>query len=220
MGLDTVELILAVEDEFHISIPDGAAAKMIKVKHMVDFVYASIHGTYDVEGLWQELDEMFESVTGYTISKRPLDTDLRGLLTSGKEVAQLEQLGLHEFIAMPRLVRFVFYPVCITAAVLAAGCFIWQGLWQDAVFAFFAVLIVTWMVLMAIATRFRRVVETEIPVSKLVWWTDLNVPQSDSVSISRSEVFETVAELIVHQLGVQRQQVVEEARFVQDLGAD
>jgi acyl carrier protein len=38
MGLDTVELVMAVEEEFDITIPDSAATKMITVGEMHTFV--------------------------------------------------------------------------------------------------------------------------------------------------------------------------------------
>lgn len=38
MGLDAVELVMAFEEEFHISIPDSAAEKMVTPKDVVEFV--------------------------------------------------------------------------------------------------------------------------------------------------------------------------------------
>ena len=40
MGLDSVELVMAIEEEFKISIPDAAAEKMTTVGAMVDYVHA------------------------------------------------------------------------------------------------------------------------------------------------------------------------------------
>lgn len=37
-SLDAVELIMAVEDEFEVSIPDDVATKMTTVKDIVDFI--------------------------------------------------------------------------------------------------------------------------------------------------------------------------------------
>lgn len=38
MGLDLVELVMRVEEEFEIEIPDVEAEKMITPKHVIDYV--------------------------------------------------------------------------------------------------------------------------------------------------------------------------------------
>jgi acyl carrier protein len=38
MGLDSVALILAVEENFQIEIPDEAAERILSVRHMRDFI--------------------------------------------------------------------------------------------------------------------------------------------------------------------------------------
>jgi acyl carrier protein len=40
MGLDSVELVLAVEEHIQIDIPNGAAAKILTVRHMHEFIVA------------------------------------------------------------------------------------------------------------------------------------------------------------------------------------
>ena len=36
MGLDTVELVMAVEEEFQLEIPDAAAEKMLSILRLVE----------------------------------------------------------------------------------------------------------------------------------------------------------------------------------------
>jgi acyl carrier protein len=43
MGLDTVELVMAVEEEFGISIPDSAATNMLTVGEMHTFVVSELN---------------------------------------------------------------------------------------------------------------------------------------------------------------------------------
>lgn len=43
MGLESVELVLAVEREFEIAIPDAVIEKLITVGHFYDAVYAEIN---------------------------------------------------------------------------------------------------------------------------------------------------------------------------------
>lgn len=40
-SLDTVELVMAFEEEFGIEIPDDAAEKIITVGHAVDFIHSA-----------------------------------------------------------------------------------------------------------------------------------------------------------------------------------
>ena len=42
MGLDTVELIMAIEEEFGISIPDAAAAELTTPRKVTDHVWGRI----------------------------------------------------------------------------------------------------------------------------------------------------------------------------------
>ncbi|MBC6404328.1 MAG: acyl carrier protein [Rhodospirillales bacterium] len=41
-SLDTVELVMAFEEEFGCEIPDDAAEKIVTVKHAVDFIQENI----------------------------------------------------------------------------------------------------------------------------------------------------------------------------------
>ena len=53
MGLDTVELVMAVEEEFSLEIPDAAAEKMITVGDMHSFVVSELRrrGRPDVDDI-------------------------------------------------------------------------------------------------------------------------------------------------------------------------
>ncbi len=51
MGLDTVELIMAVEEDFDLEIPDAAAEKMITVGDMHSFLVSELRrrGQADID---------------------------------------------------------------------------------------------------------------------------------------------------------------------------
>jgi acyl carrier protein len=42
MGLDTVELVMALEEKFGVEIPDDAAEKMLTVRDIIDFIYENL----------------------------------------------------------------------------------------------------------------------------------------------------------------------------------
>lgn len=58
MGLETVELVMAVEEEFRIAIPDEAAPGLAVVGEMHDYILRALQQrgeTPDDEVIWQRL---------------------------------------------------------------------------------------------------------------------------------------------------------------------
>ena len=58
MGLDTVELIMAIEEEFAIAIPDDAAAKLGRLGEIRDHVVLSLNErgeTPDPAAVWERI---------------------------------------------------------------------------------------------------------------------------------------------------------------------
>jgi hypothetical protein len=41
MGLDTVELVMAFEERFGVSIPDAVAAELVTPRHVIDYLMAT-----------------------------------------------------------------------------------------------------------------------------------------------------------------------------------
>ncbi len=70
MGLDTVELVMSVEEEFGIDIPPEAAEKITTVGDLRDFVVRSLQrkgaGTSEVSGdsVLQRIQRIFEKGHG------------------------------------------------------------------------------------------------------------------------------------------------------------
>ena len=61
MGLDAVELVMAIEDEFDLHISDDDAAKMITVGDMHDYVVAQLRArgeTPSEEAVWKKVHEI------------------------------------------------------------------------------------------------------------------------------------------------------------------
>ena len=58
MGLDTVELVMAVEEEFGIAIPDDGAVTLITLSDIRDFVVQALEATGEVgdrEAVWERI---------------------------------------------------------------------------------------------------------------------------------------------------------------------
>jgi acyl carrier protein len=61
MGLDTVELVMAIEEEFGIEIPNTDAPKLAVLGDMHDYVVRALRqrgDTPDDEQVWQRLSEV------------------------------------------------------------------------------------------------------------------------------------------------------------------
>jgi acyl carrier protein len=69
MGLDTVELVMAVEEEFAIAISNEAAERLISVGDVVDHVCAQMAG----RGERPDADEVFRRVKAITVEHLNLD---------------------------------------------------------------------------------------------------------------------------------------------------
>jgi acyl carrier protein len=71
MGLDTVELVMAVEEEFELEIPDAAAEKMVTVGDMHAFLES------ELKRLGRDLDpaQVFERMRSIIVRQLGVDPD-------------------------------------------------------------------------------------------------------------------------------------------------
>jgi acyl carrier protein len=61
MGLDTVELVMAVEEEFSLEIPDSESAKLVRVGDLYRFVLQTLRHRGDVvdeDAIWKRLTDV------------------------------------------------------------------------------------------------------------------------------------------------------------------
>ena len=63
MGLDSVELIMAFEEEFGLDIPDAEAEKMVSPRHVRDYIVSE----YLSRGKPADPDANFEKVRDITV---------------------------------------------------------------------------------------------------------------------------------------------------------
>ena len=68
MGLDIVELVLAIEEEFRVHLPNGEVAKMERVGDVADWILAEMaregRGFMSEEEVWDRLQEIIVRQTG------------------------------------------------------------------------------------------------------------------------------------------------------------
>ncbi len=69
MGLDTVELVIAVEDEFEIRIPDGVAETLVTVGAL----HAYVENELNLNGRPRESEAIFEVIRTLIIRQNGID---------------------------------------------------------------------------------------------------------------------------------------------------
>ena len=77
MGLDTVELVMAFEEEFGIEVPNEAAERMVSVKDAVDFFVVEIQrrgGLADPDDVFERIRTITVKISNVHRSKIRLDT--------------------------------------------------------------------------------------------------------------------------------------------------
>jgi acyl carrier protein len=77
MGLDTVELVMAFEEEFGIEIPDNGAEQLVTVRDVRDFIVTVLRqrgGVVDPDDVFERVRTITMKIANVDRSKITLDT--------------------------------------------------------------------------------------------------------------------------------------------------
>lgn len=224
MGLDAVELVMAVEEEFKIVLADAEAAQCTTVGKLVEYVFARLrqtaggpcpsqHGFYVVRRTLMDLagaprvqikpDTRLDHLIGWT-GRRRVWRGLMGSLTGCK--AAWPPLACPRWL---KLMVAVIIPVVVMGLWMMA--FSWSSFDQAFVLAASAGLL-GYGLTMPLHRAFPRGFSQVQDLVKLV--TTL-----DTRTWSRDEVFQKIRVITAGQLGVDQSLVTWDAEFVNDLGA-
>ncbi len=233
MGLDTIELVMEVEETFNIDIPDEAAAEMMTVGELYEFIVKHIElSDHDGQSVANStFDELCQSLSKLGVGKtiKPADR-VDSVFPSQDRKAFWQQLEAELDLRLPSLVRpkLIVYlsilPVaiaCLYTAVVAYqmyGPHLLVGVYVllAAIFSagILAVATSPW------ATQYSSKWPTvEDLTTRVIYINAVNLTRRHE-PISRADVWGILRELIVHQLGVDRDEVTKEANFVTDLGCE
>lgn len=221
MGLDGIELIMAVEEEFAIAIPDADAAQCVTVGKLVDLIDARLR---------HSVAEPCPSQRGFYVVRRELMSLLGLARTAIKPGTLLVDLIAREKrrtlwpqllqaltagrTEWPRLVRPRWLTVLVVVVVPLAACTalaISTGSLGLALLLGCLVVIIGDRLSVPWKREFPRGFGQVQDLIKFV--TTLNAR-----IWSKDEVFERLRTIIVEQLGVEASQVTLDADFVHDLG--
>jgi len=220
MGLDLVELVLAIEDEFGVQIDDADASRLATPGDVSKYLYARLQKSDDAPCLSQVAFYRLRKAIRQTfgIDRRVIRPNLAlSSIVSGNVKANWRALqsavGAKKF---PRLQRkkllFIFLVIVLPAL---AALFISNP--QTSI----ARLVLNFVVVSTIVNLITMNLGTEIPksastIAQLVRY----VPIPKQTAWSYSNVLERVIQLTSVQLGIPLNEIGEYSHFVKDLAAD
>ncbi len=233
MGLDTVELVMEIEEAFDISIPDDRASKMLTVGDVYNFILEKTadstlkSSTCLTAAAFYELRRHVRSLGLSHSSIRP-KTQLDRVIPLIGRRAYWQALSSRMDLRFPRLGRPSWLALlnCMLVAIGVSAAFL--GFAQQSVVAgiFAAAMcgVGSSVILMFLTQSFAIYpASTCSTIRDLV--TNLVAINYNTLATRYStrnptDVWNALQLIVAEQLGVDRSAVAPHARFVQDLGAD
>lgn len=220
MGLDTVELVLAFEEEFEISIPDQDAETLTTPGQVADYVLSRLQDNPDgpcpSQVRFYRLRAILMQAFGLPRKAIRPQTPLREILPGNirQQWAQLRQIDATT--RFPPLQRAPLFLLAGTAGIpaLAFIALFYAGLPVSA--ALWGFLLLSGLINLAtlnLGTRLPAHLQT---VENLISY----VPCGKPVRWERETVLARIIQITAEQLGLRVEEVREDAHFVRDLGAD
>ena len=233
MGLDTVELVLEVEDAFAIHIADRDAEKIQTVGQLHEYIIEHLAATDPAKPAVCATARCFYRIRRALVEGVGLErgavklatllADLLPIRTRREDRRRLQQalelrvpdlrlpaavgplLGLA--ILMSSLIAIAFplgLPAALAGAFLALSCMLWiAGFW----------LVMPLSVSFPLASPTLGNLVRQVAERNQAWLVGLP-------PMSREEVWDKLQKIVCEQLGVDESKVRPEASFVNDLGAD
>jgi acyl carrier protein len=228
MGLDSVELVLTVEEAFGFSIPDQDAAGLDTVGKLYDYIIA--------HRFQSEHEACLTSVTFYRIRRAlvsvlqiprkdiRVSTELSRLIPARRRRVW-RTTAKAMTLRLPELVPPAWVNVLVALATVGlTGVAFW--LLQPGLrilglpFVFLVALYVLLRMTTPLATEFRPEFATVGALTKLVLAKNYRALADACRCSNADEAWESLRSIIVEQLGVRPEDVTKEASFVKDLHVD
>ena len=232
MGLDTVELVMDVEESFSIEIPDDDAQQIVTVGDLFEFIKSQTDlapaGTCLTAATFYDVRRAFQD-SGFNERFGP-STQLCEIAPTKHRRSLWSNLSLVANLKFPDLVRpswvvglnaIITFAASLLTALIASG--------QNANGTIFAVTLVASLVLYGwisamltrpFATRFAADFDTFRGLSERVLAMNTSAQQNKHGPMGPNDIWVILRELIVTQLGVDADEVTPTASFAKDLGCD
>ena len=232
MGLDSVELVLTLEESFGFSIPDGDAAELATVGKLYDYIL-----THRFQG---KQEACLSSVTFYRIRRAMmsvlqisrkdlrLSSDLNILIPRRRRLTwrNLEQATALHFPDLVRPAWITLLASMITIC-LCLFVFFWfkpamGGATNLSITAltFWCSAYVLYKLTVPLATKFKPRFATLGMLTKEVLARNYGRISDECGKMNATEIWDSLCSIISEQLGVARTKLTKETNFVRDLYVD
>jgi acyl carrier protein len=247
MGLDAVELVMRVEEEFSIGLSDDEAAKVRTVGDLYELVLSKIKTTADClssKAFYRTRRALVDALGLPRRSIRP-STDLEPLFPLKERKLLWGAVSDAAGMTIPRLqyskvwkIRFIgiamiFSTVLVLSVGVAAHLALGLNLEPQMLGLFYGLFVLAWIVLFGVCDIFllRQIVflRMEIPVATAGELTRMVIALNPEAFIpsapnaqppSKDQVWLKLVQIICDQLGLDPEEVVPHATFAEDLGVD
>jgi len=244
MGLDTVEIVLRVEETFGVDLPDDELGSVSTVGDLYKLLLSRLDGSYTClssRAFYRVRRSMVEVLGVSRRSIRP-STELQPLLGNRRSVEQWKQIESLAALRFPRLEHprwFHTAALLVSATVYLSACFVVMPIYfagklapisgLQAIgfpFAIGVIFVPIAMAVMRSATPFLANAAPVPTVGGLARSVLTNnyavIAQGAAQSKKRDdvEVWQILKEIIVDELQIEPGEVTPEAHFGRDLGAD
>ena len=230
MGLEAVEIVMAAEEAFGITIADSEAEKMVTPHNMIEHIMSKVGQPGHTPCLKQRAFHRIRAALmrrlGVKRERIRLETRLRELIPRPGRRTQLtefqKELGINNNIELirPAWLTSILSGAVLAVSLVATTCF--AGLNLYAWLAGFVIFIVFFGWLAATLTRgqryeFQPSVATVEGLSRWVVANSSNLIEMPPGQWSREQVSEKVRTIVTDVLGCEKA-YREDAEFVKDLG--
>jgi len=230
MGLDAVEIVLAVEDAFDIHIEDAEAEKLLTPRRLIDFIQTKVSSTTTTFCLTQRAFNLLRKalLKQGRWKRREIAPAIRlaALFPRPQRKAEVEKLAFALGIPKPpEFVRARWVNLSLLMVSLGAGLLAAMATGHSSPFVKIWGFMGVAMVTAGIALRLTRPLCTEFPsnlqtVGDLASWVMTRKPDLARAGVTawtRDQIAARVREIIVETLNC-RPDFSEDASFVKDLG--
>jgi len=223
MGLDFVEFVMAIEEEFGVEIEGGEAEKLQTVTDITDYIYFRLkkrdkkEWKYDVAK--KELSDVIKPFSRVPLSQLDANTQLKKIFPKKERITAWENIRIKLDVSQyhwPNLKRPFWLKIFSLGVVLAV-------LIGTSIYSAWILGIIAALISLIIMVLLSRKLKREFPDSVQTISDILEIYYKRPYKHGRlkySTVMKKVKEITVQQLGVSEDLVTDDAHFVYDLGAD